>query len=69
MFDLMSAEGFSGSFVGMARHLKGIRGPRLSAAPADSTRMAGVGHNLWREASRRGGCWRGGKIGLRYEVG
>ena len=39
----MSAEGFSGSFVGMARHLKGVRGPRLSAAPADSTRMAGVG--------------------------
>lgn len=69
MFDLMSAEGFSGSFVSMARHLNGIRCPRFSAAPAASTRMAGVGHNLGREASRGGGCWRGGKIGLRYEVG
>ena len=37
VFEIIRAEGFTGSYVSVARHLNGIRGPRFSAAPAAST--------------------------------
>ena len=39
VFELIRAEGFTGSYVSVARHLNGIRGPRFTAAPAASTRI------------------------------
>jgi transposase len=39
VFELISAEGFSGSYVSVARHLNEVRGPRFTAAPAASTRI------------------------------
>ena len=39
MFELIAAEGFSGSYVSVARHLNDLRGPRFTAAPAASTRI------------------------------
>jgi len=39
VFELIRAEGFTGSYVSVARHLNGIRGPRFTAAPAAYTRI------------------------------
>lgn len=39
VFELIRAQGYSGSYVSVARHLNTIRGPRFSAAPAASTRI------------------------------
>jgi len=39
VFELISAEGYRGSYVSVARHLNELRGPRFSAAPAASTRI------------------------------
>ena len=39
VFELISAEGYSGSYATVARHLNDLRGPRFTAAPAASTRI------------------------------
>jgi transposase len=39
VFELIRAEGFTGSYVTVARHLNTIRGPRFAAAPDASTRI------------------------------
>jgi transposase len=39
VFELISAEGYGGSYVSVARHLNALRGPRFVAAPAASTRI------------------------------
>lgn len=39
VFELISLEGYGGSYVAVARHLNELRGPRFSAAPAASTRI------------------------------
>jgi transposase len=39
VFELISAEGYGGSYVSVARHLNGLRGPRFTAAPVASTRI------------------------------
>jgi transposase len=38
-FELIKAQGYTGSYVSVARHLNTVRGPRFSAAPAASTRI------------------------------
>ena len=39
VFELIKAEGFTGSYVSVARHLFDLRGPRFTASPAASTRI------------------------------
>ena len=39
VFELIAAEGYTGSYVSVARHLNDLRGPRFTAAPAASTRI------------------------------
>jgi hypothetical protein len=39
VFELMVANCYDGSYVGVARHVNTVRGPRFSAAPAASTRI------------------------------
>jgi transposase len=39
VFELIKAQGYSGSYVSVARHLNTVRGPRFTAAPAASTRI------------------------------
>ncbi|MGH3782793.1 MAG: helix-turn-helix domain-containing protein [Pseudonocardiaceae bacterium] len=39
VFELITAEGYGGSYVSVARHLNALRGPRFHAAPAGSTRI------------------------------
>ena len=39
VFELIRAEGYTGSYVSVARHLNTLRGPRFAAAPAASTRI------------------------------
>ncbi len=39
VFELIRAEGYTGSYVSVARHLNELRGPRFTAAPAASTRI------------------------------
>jgi transposase len=39
VFELIRAEGYTGSYVTVARHLNTVRGPRFSAAPDASTRI------------------------------
>ena len=39
VFELIRAQGYTGSYVSVARHLNTLRGPRFAAAPAASTRI------------------------------
>ena len=39
VFELIRAQGYTGSYVSVARHLNTLRGPRFTAAPAASTRI------------------------------
>jgi transposase len=39
VFELIRAEGYSGSYPSVTRHLHSIRGPRFTSAPAASTRI------------------------------
>jgi len=39
VFEVIKAEGYSGSYVTVARHMNDIRGPRFTSAPAASTRI------------------------------
>jgi transposase len=39
VFELISAEGYTGSYPSVTRHLHTIRGPRFTSAPAASTRI------------------------------
>ena len=39
VFELIKAEGYTGSYVTVARHLNTIRGPRFAASPDASTRI------------------------------
>ncbi len=39
VFELIAAEGYSGSYASVARHLNELRGPRFTASPAASTRI------------------------------
>jgi len=39
VFELIKAEGYTGSYVTVARHLNALRGPRFNSAPNASTRI------------------------------
>jgi hypothetical protein len=39
VFELIAAEGFTGSYGTVARHLFDLRGPKFTASPAASTRI------------------------------